>query len=724
MNLAGELVLGRNQLLQAIVQNEARSINAAGQRINMVTSELQEAIMLTRMQAIGNIFNKFPRVVRDTARNVGKTIDLNIVGKEVEMDKTIIEGLNDPLTHLVRNAVDHGVETPDERVKAGKNPVGCVSMKAYHEAGQVNIEISDDGRGIDPQKIAASAVSKGQITAEQARTMSDQEKMALLFLPGVSTAEKVTEISGRGVGMDVVKTNIDRLGGQVEIESEPGQGSTFRIKLPLTLAIIPCLFVSVSGVRFAIPQANVEELIRITAAQVKERIERVGDADVLILRGNMIPIIHLANMLGIARTFVDPEMNVRKADKREIADRRSISTPVFEDRTETRGTAIPAGVERRKEERRYHADSDLNIVVVSIGTFSYGLVVEDLHDSIEIVVKPLGRHLKHLREYAGATIMGDGHVALILDVNGISSLAKLTSLAGSARAKELAEEAHRDKYQDIKSFLLFRNSPAEYCAVPLDLVERIEQVPVSSVEIVGGKRVMQYRGNSMPLFTIHEAAGNVSPLPEQESYVVIVFSISGRDLGLMGITPVDVTESKVAIDAATLRQKGIMGSAIINDHTTLIVDINELVETLKPEWFTQRKKAQPVIETGSVILLAEDSAFFRNQVKKYLEDEGYLVAAAEDGQAAWDLLAEYGEKVRLVVTDIEMPNLDGYGLSKKIKEDERFSHLPVIAVTSLAGEEDISRGKAAGIDDYQIKLDKDKLLASIYGYLKNTGRAA
>jgi two-component system, chemotaxis family, sensor kinase CheA len=678
---------------------------------------------LTRMQAIGNIFNKFPRVVRDMAKNVGKTIDLNIAGKEVEMDKTIIEGLSDPLTHLVRNAVDHGIETPEVRVRTGKSQAGCINMRAYHEAGQVNIEISDDGQGIDPQKIVTSAVSKGQITADQARTMSEREKMSLIFLPGFSTAEKVTDISGRGVGMDVVKTNIDRLGGQVEIESELGKGATFRIKLPLTLAIIPCLFVSVGGVRFAIPQANVEELLRIGAAQVKDRIERVGDANVLILRGNMIPIIHLANMLGIERTFIDPEIGERKTDRREIANRRSRATPVFEDEisvSDNGQSTTPTCEEHRETDRRYHAVSDLNIVVVSIGAFSYGLVVEELHDSIEIVVKPLGRHLKHLREYAGATIMGDGRVALILDVNGISSIANLTSMAGSTRAKELAEEANRDKYQDIKSFLLFRNAPDEYCAVPLDLVERIEQIQVSSVEIVGGKRVMQYHGQSMPLFTLHEAATNVTPLPDLGSYIVIVFSISGRDVGLMGITPVDVTEARVAIDDTTLRQKGIMGSSIINDHTTLIVDIHELIETLRPEWFTERRKTQPALDEGSAILLAEDSTFFRNQVKKFIEDEGYAVIAGEDGQKAWDLLLENAGKIRLVVTDIEMPNLDGYGLSKRIREDDRFSRLPIIAVTSLAGDEDIARGKEVGIDDYQIKLDKDKLMASIYSFLKST----
>ncbi len=524
--------------------------------------------------------------------------------------------------------------------------------------------------------------------------------------------------------MDVVKTNLDRLGGQVEIESELGKGATFRIKLPLTLAIIPCLFVSIGRVRFAIPQANVEELIRIAAAQVKERIEKVGDADVLILRGKMIPIIRLTDMLGIDRTYMNPDTGERDDDRRQmLADRRSKKTPLFGEPLETKKedpSAAGDDEHRHETERRYHAASDLNIVVVSIGAFSYGLVVEELHDSIEIVVKPLGRHLKHLRQYAGATIMGDGQVALILDVSGISAMANITSMSGSTRAKELAEEARRDKFQDVQSFLLFRNSPEEHCAVPLDLVQRVEQVRPSVIEVMGGKKVMQYRGESMPLFTLNEVAANINPLPDQSTYIIIVFSMAGRDVGLLGITPVDVAELKFTIDRTTLRQKAIMGSAIINKHTTLIVDMHEFIETLRPEWFTDRKKMKVSTEGGLTILLAEDSDFFRNQLKKFVEDEGYEVLAAEDGQKAWDILQASPEKIKLVITDIEMPVLDGYGLARNIKGDNRYSHLPIIAVTSLAAEEDIARGKEAGIDDYQIKLDKERLLGSISNYLRQT----
>ena len=330
MTLAGELVLSRNQLLQSISSNDHRASKIAGQRIDLITSELQEAIMLTRMQPIGNVFGKFPRVVRDMARNLGKEVELVLEGKDVELDKTIIEAISDPLTHLVRNSVDHGIETPDERGRSGKMPAGAVLLRAYHEAGQVNIEISDDGKGLDGNKLAATAADRGLITEDQARVMSDKEKVNLIFLPGFSTAEKVTDVSGRGVGMDVVKTNLDKLGGVVDIDSEPGKGTTIRIKLPLTLAIIPSQIISTGGERYAILQVNMEELFRIPADQVKDRIERVGDADVVRLRGKLLPVIRLADVIGVERKYYDLEEEKEDMDRREnIADRRSKKSPLI-----------------------------------------------------------------------------------------------------------------------------------------------------------------------------------------------------------------------------------------------------------------------------------------------------------------------------------------------------------------------------------------------------------
>jgi two-component system, chemotaxis family, sensor kinase CheA len=726
MTLAGELVLSRNQLLQSMASSDTRGSEVAGQRIDLITSELQEAIMLTRMQSIGNVFNKFPRVVRDLARDLGKQIELSLEGQDVELDKTIIEAIGDPLTHLVRNAVDHGIELPDARKRAGKKPVGQIFLRAYHEAGQVNIEISDDGKGLDGHKIASKAVEKGLITEEHAKVMSTREKTNLIFLPGFSTAEKVTDVSGRGVGMDVVKTNLDQLGGLIDIDSQPGNGTTIRIKLPLTLAIIPCQIVVTGGERYAIPQVNLEELLRIPANQVNRRIERVGNADVVRLRGNLLPLIRLAEIIGVQSLYADPLTGEDKPDRRtSIADRRSKKSPLLskdadlsENESDTTANEAPPSA-RQPQDRRYHAAGALNIVVVSTGTMKYGLVVDHLHDSEEIVVKPLGRDLKKCKGYAGATIMGDGRVALILDVSNLAKMAGLSSVEGTVRAAEVArsnEEAAR-KASDKQALLIFRSSEQEQFAAPLSLVERIEKIKRTNIEKVGGKQVMKYRGGSLPLFTIDQVA-SVSPLAETENLLVIVFMVGGREIGLLAIGPVDAVESNLNVDGSTLRQTGIMGSAIINDQTTLLIDIYEIVQTLNPQWFKEAEKLKSVEGEAPVILFAEDSSFFRHQVKGSMEKEGFHVIEAEDGLIAWDLLIESEKTIALVVTDIEMPNMDGFALTRRIKENPNFAHLPVIALTTLAGEEDIAKGRAVGIDDYQIKLDRERLMRSIHGFLK------
>jgi two-component system chemotaxis sensor kinase CheA len=694
MNLAGELVLSRNQLMQAISSGAIHQIEVAGQRIDLVTSELQETIMLTRMQTVGNIFNKFPRVVRDLARNLGKEIDLQLEGNDVELDKTIIEGLGDPLTHLVRNSADHGIEMPDVRVAAGKQAMGTIVLKAYHEAGQVIIEIVDDGGGLNTDKIVAKALSRGLITPDQAKSMSDKEKANLIFLPGLSTAEQVTDVSGRGVGMDVVKSNLDQLGGQVDIETERGKGTTIRIKLPLTLAIIPSLLVSVGQERYAIPQVNVDELLRIPVEQITERVELVGDAEVLLLRGELIPLLYLSNVLGLDASSCEASRLV--------------------------GEVLRGDKSLEDIQKDGCVSADVNLVVVSAGQFRYGLVVDQLHDSVEIVVKPLGRHFKDCQGYAGATIMGDGHVALILDVAGLGRLGDL-SLSIAREQVQAPKEAEVGSGQEKLSLFVFRNTPQEYCAVPLDLVARVELIDAAEIEEVGGRRVIKYRGGTLPVFSLDQAT-NVNLLDISGELIVIVFLMAGHEIGLLAKPPVDAIEAQVALDSFTLKQPGISGSAVIGDNTTLIVDIYELIQTVQPEWFAVRGSIEIADDAGEVgvphLLLVEDSDFFRNQVRKFIEDDGYTVDVAEDGLVAWNMLDAEPDKFDLVVTDIEMPNMDGFELSRRIRQDKRFSLIPIVALTSLAGDEDVARGKAVGIDDYQVKLDKERLLQSIYEWLK------
>jgi len=727
MTLAGELVLSRNQLIRSASSRRMRSLQLACQKIDLVTSELQEAIMRTRMQPIANIFNKFPRVVRDLARHLGKEARLSVEGREVELDKTILEGLSDPLTHLVRNSVDHGIEPPGDREGAGKEREGHVRLRAYHEGGQVNIEISDDGKGVDGEKVAAKAVARGLLTEERVEAMSPKEKVHLIFLPGFSTAEEVTDVSGRGVGMDVVRTNLNRLGGQVDVESEPGAGCTVRIKLPLTLAIIPSLLVSAGGERYAIPQVNLDELLRIPAHRVKERVEVVGDVEVVRLREKLLPLLALSDVLGVRRTYREPETGEEKPDRRRrIADRRSPATDLGKGRdprekreAEEGGSAPETERRRRGGDRRHRPESAVNIAVVSAGALKYGLVVDELHDSEDIVVKPLGRHLKKCRGYAGATILGDGRVALILDVATLARMAELTSVEEAEKLSETAREAAVYR-RNLQSLLVFRNAEEERFAVPLGLVARVEQIRASSIERTGGRRVVQYRGGVLPLIALEEAA-DVGPLAEREKLLVIVFAVSGREAGLLAVGPVDAVEASVEVDTVTLRQTGIMGSAVVEGHTTLLVDVFELVEALHPQWLRERPSAALPDGRAPAVLLAEDSDFFREQVKHFMEEEGYRVVAAEDGLEAWTLLREGENDISLVVTDIEMPRMDGYELCRRIRADERLRDLPVIALTSLAGDEDVARGKAAGIDEYQIKLDRETVLRSVHRLLSPPG---
>ncbi len=719
MNRAGELVLARNQLLQAISQGDKQSVKVAGQRISLVTSELQETIMLTRMQPVGNIFNKFPRLVRDLARNLGKEMELSLEGNDVEMDKTIIEGLGDPLTHLVRNSADHGIELPVVRQANAKPISGRITLRAFHESGQVIIEIEDDGKGLDVDKLAAKALEKGIINEQQLETMTEAEKIQLIMLPGFSTAEKITDVSGRGVGMDVVKTNLDKLGGQVEIQSQVGKGTVVRIKLPLTMAIIPSLLVSSCGQRFALPQVNVGELLRIPANQVREKIDKVGGADVLTLRGELIPLLQLNNVLGLRQTYFDSKLGIIRDDRRQ----RLIDERLASEKGEAPPPAQPTGKAENPDnletpERRGSRTSDICIVVLQTGAFKYGMVVNEVHDTIEIVVKPLGRHLKSCEAYAGATIMGDGRVSLILDVAGLARHADLRSLSDAEKkthqgALGVSAESTR------QSLLLFRNGAEEHCAVPLRLVLRVEQIKTSAIEIKGGKKVIQYRGGTLPVFALEEVA-SVEMLEESASLAVLLFVIGGHEVGLLAVPPLDVIELDLVVDESTLRQTGISGSAIIQGKTTLLVNIFEVIQALKPDW--QQESPSIVSPTGTEggptndaksILLVEDSQFFRSQVKHFIEGAGYRVIEAEDGVQAWAALEARSAEISLVVTDIEMPNMNGFELTKKLKNDQRFCHLEVIALTSLASEADVAHGKKVGIDEYQVKLDRDNLIRSI-----------
>ncbi|RJX25970.1 MAG: response regulator [Desulfurivibrio sp.] len=723
MTLAGELVLTRNQFLQIVHSSHSQIFDTVSQRFDLVTSELQEAIMSTRMQPVGNIFNKFKRVVRDLAHKLGKEVDLVLEGGEVEMDKTIIEALTDPLTHLVRNSIDHGIETPDQRTAAGKTPCGTLQIKAFHEGGQVIIEIIDDGGGIDTARVKEKVLSMGTHDKSQIEAMQEHELLRLIFLPGLSTAREVSEVSGRGVGMDVVHANLSKVGGVFDIASKPGKGTAITIKLPLTLAIIPSLIVSVATERYAIPQVNMVELVRVPAAKVKERIERIDEALVIRLRGRLLPLISLADALGIEkRCYQDRKTKQIKVCRRQmIEDRRSFTLPPGEDgdNLSAAGFGAPAVSEvnqenRKNPDRRTSPQSAVNIVVVSVGKFHYGLIVDKLLDSEEIVVKPLGSHLRQSQLYAGATIQGDGKVALILDVVGISKFMNLSS--GSVRVRDKGPQETERINPDAQALLLVRNSPKEQLAIPLNLVSRIEEIERDQVELTGGRTNMQYRGSTLPLFTVNEVA-KVAPLQEDSSGLyVVVFPFGVREAGIMVSEIIDIVTVTGALDDTTHKQPGIMGSVIIMKKITMIVDLFGIVAALMPEWI-QHTSLGADSGQGQHILVVEDSPFFNRQICGFVSEAGYKAFSATDGVEGLALLER--EKIDLILTDIEMPNMDGLEFTARVRADARWSGLPIIAVTSLNSEAAEKRGLKAGVNEYLIKLDREKVIHTINRFLKH-----
>ena len=532
MNLVGELVLARNQIVELTKDRSDTEAVEASQRLGLITTELQEGVMKTRMQPISGVWNRFPRVVRDLAKECGKQARVEMEGQETELDKSLLESIKDPLTHLVRNAVDHGIETPAEREAAGKPAEGLVYLRAYHEGGQVNIEITDDGKGIDAATIARTAVEREVISAERAEELSEREALNLIFQPGFSTAAEVTNVSGRGVGMDVVKTNIESIGGSVDLTSTLGQGSTAKLKIPLTLAIIPALIASAGGQSFAIPQVNLDELVRLSGDEARAGVERVHGTPVYRLRGNLLPLV----------------------DLRDELDLEPVPTGSGED------------------------DDVLSIVVLQADGHTFGLVVDAISDTQEIVVKPLGRHLRDVDTFAGATILGDGQVALILDVLGLGNRAGL--VRDGREARERAEAAATDL--GTQSLLVVDVGGERRAAVPLDDVNRLEELDASSVERSGDREVVQYRGRIMPLVRLTEAVrGFGFDDAESGSLHVIVHSRGDAQVGLVVGHITDIVEQPISsIEPAS--EALLRGTTVVHERVTDVVDVEALLDAFGP----------------------------------------------------------------------------------------------------------------------------------------------
>lgn len=655
MDLVGELVLTRNQILQFNTQREDPALNTTSQRLNLITTELQEGVMKTRMQPIGVVWNKFPRVVRDMSVALGKQIQLTMDGAETELDRTIIEAIKDPLMHIVRNSCDHGIEMPEVRANAGKPAQGTLTLRAFHEGGQVNIEIGDDGGGINVARVKQKAIDNGILRPEQAEKMGDREAFSLIFQPGFSTAQVVTNISGRGVGMDVVKSHIEKIGGVVDVFSRLGEGTTVKIRIPLTLAIIPGLIISSGNECFVIPQVSLLELIRLEGDSSEKHIEYVHGTPVYRRRGSLMPIAYLNEVMGLE----------------------------------------PAG------------ESDaVNIVVLQAEDHLFGLVVDGISDTQEIVVKPLGKQLKGLTLYAGATIMGDGRVALILDVLGI---AQRSGVFGESREEARSAEKQKAKVEIEKQrLLLFKSGSFERLAVPLSLVARLEEFPRSAVEHAGGGLVIQYRDRILPLVFLQPVLEPNAPGGGELSdpVQVVVFNDGDHSMGMVVDEIVDVAEEAVTIRRKSAR-KGLLGSAVVAKKITDFLDLNQVIDSVRDSWF----QTTDLCVDSKRVLIADPSAFSRGMIRSGLDMAGYAVREATNLDEAISSLEHH--PVDIVLAALSLPDDGSFALLTAVRGRPAWEKIPVVAVADSPENMRASECMEAGFQDCQTSFNSKAILESV-----------
>jgi two-component system chemotaxis sensor kinase CheA len=664
MTTVSELVLTRNQLLEIVRRHEDSEFKAPLQRLSNVTAELQEGVMKARMQPIGNAWQKLPRIVRDLCNELGKQIDLEMHGAETELDRQVLDLIKDPLTHMVRNSADHGLESPEERRAAGKPQRGQIRLSAYHEGGHIIIQIADDGRGLDTERIKTKAVAQGLISEAEIQRLSEGQIHKYIFVPGFSTASKVTSVSGRGVGMDVVRNNIDQIGGTIDVKSVPGEGSSFTIKIPLTLAIVSALIVESAGERFAIPQIAVVELVR-ARANSDHRIERIKDTPVLRLRNKLLPLLHLRKLLNITDgQELDPENGF--------------------------------------------------IVVMQVGSQTFGIVVDGVFHTEEIVVKPMSTKLRHINMFSGNTILGDGAVIMIIDPNGISQSVGNSMSAQSDMMDENAA-ARVSGSEQLTSLLVFHAGSTQPKAVPLALVTRLEEIAAEKIELSNGRHMVQYRDHLMPLVSmagVTVRSEGVQP--------ILVFVDDGRSMGLVVDEIVDIVEESLNIEVASA-QEGLLGSAVIKGQATEVIDVGYFLPMAFADWFT-RKDMQRSSLTQEV-LLVDDSAFFRNMLAPVLKAAGYNVRTATNASEGLNILRA-GKQFNVILTDIEMPDMNGFEFAEAIRADQRNNETPIIALSSLVSPAAIERGRQVGFHDYVAKFDRPGLIAALKEQAARDHRAA
>jgi two-component system chemotaxis sensor kinase CheA len=689
INMVSELVLTRNQLLQLVRLENNTAMAAPFQRLNRIVSDLQDSVMKTRMQPIGNAWSKLPRIVRDLSTELRKKITLEMSGEETELDRQVLELIKDPLTHMIRNSCDHGIEGPDERRNAGKPENGTIHLRAFHEGGFIVIQIQDDGKGVDAAKVAQKAVEKGMLDPDKVDSLTDKQILQFLMKPGFSTAEKITNVSGRGVGMDVVRANIENIGGTIDMESTVGKGTTFTIQIPLTLAIISALIVEIDGLRYAIPQLNMQELVRIDQSS-QQKIEEINGKYVFRLRNRIIPLL-------------DSKM-LFKSTKSEAPD----------------------------------CGSKL-VAVINSGSSAFGLIVDAIHDTEEIVIKSISSALKNTQIFSGNTILGDGQAIMILDPAGIARAFNVHGEASqSDDNKDRISHSNSGRHAEKASMLVFRAGAGALKAIPLELISRLQVFNASDITQSGDKMVVKYNDTLMTLNFIDGSSQKLGS--DLVTTIILSDDVSESSMGLIIDEIIDIMEDHLNLTSSTARN-GIIGSVSLHNHTVDVLDVAYFLKQNQSNWFaTESHKHQPFIETkadntmpnithaGDVmggrpdldkprdgtmrVLIVDDSAFFRNMLSPILTAAGYSVTVAEDAVSAIKL-HDQGRMFDVILSDIEMPVMDGYQFVETMRNGSSWKDIPFIALTSHNTPQDIEYGYKKGFNQYIGKFDKAELIRTI-----------
>ena len=666
MDLTGEIVLSRNQLLEETKSSAEKSTIKDMARM---ISDLQQLVLQTRMQPISGTFNKFNKIVRDISREINKPINLSILGSSTELDRSILEALSDPLTHLIRNAADHGLENSEERLAVGKDSTGTITLAASYSGSHVVLSVSDDGKGIDPSKIADKAISAGLSTASEIEMMTEKDILKFIFHPGFSTADNISKLSGRGVGMDVVKASFDKLGGIIELESKMGFGTELTIHLPTTLTIMPSLIFSIDESVFALPHTELKEVIKVDQDD-DNRIENVRERFFFKLREGLIPILSLDEILG-------------EGSKLQVEHTVDRTSSMF--------------------------------LVLHSGNNQFGLLIDRIHHSEEIVVKPLPEFLGYLTVYAGSTILGNSDVAMVLSANGICQKCNLNNNEGKNYNTQSLADLKNIDLQEKQDLLLFKSSSLEQFALPLSMVAKVAQVKTSELQKFGNDYFLSQDGKNILIIKLETYIDLNTSDTSLENIYIILPKIENFAVGILAHRIVGTVHERLTLDKPPSITRSVLGITKIEDKITFVLDLFSLAEIVDPDTF--KAVTAEVPEQFKKLLLVEDTPFFRELERSYFEAVGFEVTVASNGSECLDLLNNTKNKFDIIVSDIVMPIMDGYELVKRIRADASFKAIPVIALTSFAEEEYKEKAIESGFDGYAVKTNREAIVSAVLSFV-------